>query len=206
MNPTESTADDKFSKLSEAFAFAAFEHRQQLRKSTDIPYISHLMSVSALIMEHGGDMDQAIAGLFHDIIEDANPPTRIPYIRSEILSRFGERVLGLVEGCTDGEPNHEGKKPAWKQRKEAYLSRLEGKPEDLLLVSCCDKLHNARAILTDALTHGDKVFDRFTASKEETIWYYGRLADVFTRRLLNPRGKVAARELSDVVTRLRDLA
>lgn len=55
-------------RFAEAFKYAAQEHRSQLRKGTSIPYISHLMSVSALIRENGGDEDQAIAGLLHDVI------------------------------------------------------------------------------------------------------------------------------------------
>ena len=51
------------------------------------------------------------------------------------------------------------------------------------LVSCCDKLHNARAILTDLRTHANKIFDRFTAKQSETIWYYRSLSEVFSRRL-----------------------
>lgn len=188
--------EHKFSKLTEAFDYAALEHQHQLRKSTDIPYISHLMSVSALIMEHGGDEDQAIAGLLHDVIEDAKPQSRIPEIKEKILNSFGSRVLKLVEGCTDGEPDGIGGRGEWKPRKEAYLAKLKDKPEELLLVSCCDKLHNARAILTDLVTHGNKVFERFTASQEQTIWYYSSLSEIFSNRMQGTGAKVVARELA----------
>ena len=198
--------EHKWSKLAEAFDYAAMEHQHQLRKSTDIPYISHLMSVSALVMEHGGNEDQAIAGLLHDVIEDADPAAHIPNVRAEILKRFGAKVLELVEGCTDGEPDARGNKSDWKARKVAYLANLEDKPDDLLLVSCCDKLHNARAILTDLVTHGDKVFDRFTAKQSETIWYYRSLSEVFSRRLKRSRPEIAARELSFTVSEIERLA
>ena len=56
------------------------------------------------------------------------------------------------------------------------------------LVSCCDKLHNARSILSDHLEIGDDVFERFTASKQDTLWYYLSLSDKFTRHL---SGRVA---------------
>ena len=196
----------KWSKLAEAFDYASMEHQHQLRKSTDIPYISHLMSVCALIMEHGGNEDQAIAGLLHDAIEDADPADHIPEVRAEILSRFGAKVLELVEGCTDGVPDASGNKSDWKARKEAYLKHLEEKSEDLLLVSCCDKLHNARAILTDLVTHGNKVFDRFTANQIETLWYYRSLSDVFSRRLKGLRAEIAARELAFTVGEIDRLA
>lgn len=198
--------EHKFSKLAEAFDYAAMEHQHQLRKSTDIPYISHLMSVSALVMEHGGDEEQAIAGLLHDVIEDAKPQSRIPEIKDEILNRFGPRVLELVEGCTDGEPDGKGGRGDWKPRKEAYLAKLVNKPEELLLVSCCDKLHNSRATLTDLVTHGNKVFDRFTASQEETLWYYRSLSAIFSSRLQGTGAEVVARELALTVKGIEMLA
>jgi GTP pyrophosphokinase len=195
----------KWSKLAEAFDFAASEHQYQYRKSTDIPYISHLMSVSALVMEHGGSEDQAIAGLLHDVVEDAKPSSRIPEIKKEILNRFGAKVLELVEGCTDGEPDADGKKADWKSRKELYLAKLETKSEDLLLVSCCDKLHNARSILTDLVTHGRSMFDRFSATQDETLWYYRSLSELFSRRLKGLRAEVAARELAFTLSEIEML-
>lgn len=202
---TEKMKEHKFSKLAEAFDYAAMEHQHQLRKGTDIPYISHLMSVSALVMEHGGNEEQAIAGLLHDVIEDAKTASRIQEIRDEIKARFGPRVLELVEGCTDGEPDANGIKPDWKIRKDAYIAKLKEEPEELLLVSCCDKLHNARAILTDLVTHGNSMFKRFTATQDETLWYYNSLSDIFSRRLKGTKGEVVARELASTVKKIEKL-
>jgi len=190
-------------RLMQAFQFAAQEHQCQVRKGTDIPYISHLMSVSALIMENGGDEDQAIAGLLHDVIEDADPPSRVPYIRKTLLEQFGPRVLSLVEGCTDGEADESGEKAPWRERKEAYLNHLKDKPEELLLVSCCDKLHNARAILTDLNSIGKALFDRFTGKEEGTLWYYRTLANIYEQRLPNT---VAVRELAITVAAIEDFS
>ena len=162
------------------------------------------MSVSALVMEHGGIEDQVIAGLLHDVIEDADEAERIPEIRSEITRRFGPKVLELVEGCTDGEPDANGNKPAWKMRKKAYLAHLEVSSDDLLLVSCCDKLHNAKAILTDLMTHGNAMFDRFTAKQSDTLWHYNSLSELFTRKL-RLRAAIAARELAFIVSEIKRL-
>lgn len=190
-------------RFAEAFKYAAHEHRCQMRKGTKIPYISHLMSVSALIWENGGDEDQAIAGLLHDVIEDADPPSAVPRIRKEILERFGPRVLRLVEGCTDGEQDASGEKAPWKERKENYLEHLQHEPAELLLVSCCDKLHNARAILTDLTTHGESLFNRFTGKKEGTLWYYRKLSEIYQAKLPNV---VAVRELASVVDSINALS
>jgi len=190
-------------RLIQAFQFAAKEHKCQLRKGTKIPYISHLMSVSALVMENGGDEDQAVAGLLHDVIEDADPPSSVPQIRKAISEQFGPRVLALVEGCTDGEADEGGEKAPWRERKEAYLSHLQNESAELLLISCCDKLHNARAIYTDLTTHGDVLFDRFTGKKEGTLWYYRTLATIFEQRL---PGVVAVRELAATVAAIEELS
>lgn len=190
-------------RFSDAFKYAAQEHRCQLRKGTNIPYISHQMSVSALIWENGGDEDQAIAGLLHDVIEDADPPSAVPRIRKEILEKFGQRVLDLVEGCTDGEQDVAGKKAPWRERKENYLALLQHEPEELLIASCCDKLHNARAILTDLITHGESLFNRFTGKKEGTLWYYRQLIKIYQAKLPEV---VAVRELTSVVDAIESLS
>lgn len=151
------------------------------------------MSVSALIMEYGGDKEQAIAGLLHDAVEDAETTEEAERRRSAIKDRFGNRVARIVDGCTDGIPDAVGKKPDWTQRKEAYLEHLAHSDPDTLLVSAADKLHNARAILADQRSIGDAVFGRFNAGKDKTLWYYERLAEVFQEKLPGPLTKELAR-------------
>jgi GTP pyrophosphokinase len=172
--------DATMNRLAEAFALANEFHARQKRKGTAIPYVTHLMSVSALVMEYGGDQDQAIAALLHDAIEDADSADEAARRRFLILERFGSRVAAIVEGCTDGVPDLVGKKADWKTRKEAYLLHLLEASPDTLLVSCADKLHNARAILSDLRQIGPAVFQRFNAGREGTLWYYQKLAEVFT--------------------------
>jgi GTP pyrophosphokinase len=101
-----------------------------------------------------------------------------------------------VRGCTDADTIP---KPPWRERKEAYIAHLETAGPDILLVSCADKVYNARAILTDLQTHGNAVFDRFTAGREGTIWYYAALADSFCRLLPG----ALSRELGETVGRIR---
>jgi hypothetical protein len=119
-------------------------------------------------------------------------------VAREIREHFGARVADIVMGCTDGVPDATGKKPPWRQRKERYLAHLEMAAKDVLLVSGSDKLHNARAILADLHTVGVSVFDRFTASKEDTIWYYTSLSEIFSRRAVP-----VAVALSDTVSQMR---
>ena len=165
-------------KYPEAVGYAVAAHAKQPRKGTTIPYVSHVIAVSALVIEHGGNEDQAIAGLLHDVLEDCGPDHG-----PKIAERFGEHVLRMVEGLTDGLPDAEGEKPLWRHRKQSYLKHLESAELDVVLVSACDKLHNATAIADDHAAIGDAVFDRFSQKKPGTVWYYRELARIISGRL-----------------------
>ncbi len=180
------------SRFDDAFRYAHDLHQAQRRKGTAIPYVAHLMSVAALVFEHGGDENQAIAALLHDAPEDQGG---LPVLR-EIERRFGADVARIVADCTDAwtEP-----KPVWRARKEAYLAGLPEKPERSLLVSLADKTHNAEAILYDWRDLGDAVWPRFNGGANGTRWYYGALARFFsgaTPGRLADRLSRAAREFS----------
>lgn len=165
-------------RFDKALGYASEVHRLHLRKGADIPYLSHLMGVSSLVLEYGGDEDQAIAGLLHDAAEDAGGDRRLQHIRME----FGDDVATLVADCTDSWVDP---KPEWRPRKEAYIASMAHKADRSLLVSLADKTHNARAIVSDLNAIGDELWDRFTASKAETIWYYRSMADIFEQRIGN---------------------
>jgi GTP pyrophosphokinase len=167
-------------RYADAVRFAADAHAGQVRKGTTIPYIVHPLAVSALVVEFGGDEDQAIAGLLHDVVEDCG----VSLI--DLSEGFGPRVAAIVAGCTDGVPDARGVKAPWKARKQRYLAHLEEEPQDTLLVSACDKLHNARDIVSDIRLVGMEVFDRFSANWDQVVWYYRSLAGVFERRLEQP--------------------
>lgn len=187
-------------KFSIAFSLACDFHATQVRKSTTIPYISHLMSVSALTLEFGGSENHAIAALLHDAVEDADSANEALRRRTIIRETFDIMVCEIVEGCTDGVPDSEGVKPDWHSRKKSYLSHLQSAEPDTLLVSCADKLHNARAILSDLRAIGPAVFDRFNAGKEGTLWYYQELANIFARGLPGALSQELARTVEELVT------
>jgi (p)ppGpp synthase/HD superfamily hydrolase len=165
-----------------AFTMASEVHAAQLRKGTSIPYLAHLMSVSALTLEHGGDEDAAIAALLHDAVEDsADGAATARQIRSD----FGDHVAGIVLACSDAIGTSGQPKPPWHDRKATYLAHLAREHDpDVLLVSACDKLHNARAIITDLRTAGPALWDRFTQhDPAEHLWYYQSLATSYTSRI-----------------------
>jgi (p)ppGpp synthase/HD superfamily hydrolase len=152
--------------LAAALNYAVGVHGKQVRKETTIPYISHLLAVTALVIEHGGDEDQAVAALLHDAIEDQPRNGRT---REDIGKMFGERVLEIVLGCTDAQTEP---KPPWRERKEAYLAHLATASLEVRRVAAADKLHNARAILADYRRLGGLLWKRFNATADDQVWYY----------------------------------
>jgi len=158
----------------EAVAYACKLHIKQTRKGTNIPYASHLLGVSALVLEARGDEDQAIAALLHDAAEDCGGESRLV----EIESLYGERIAGIVRGCSDSLSEDPDEKDDWMKRKEAYLEHLAQADADVVLVSAADKLHNARSLWTDIQREGTETMKRFNASGARTAWYYMEIAQI----------------------------
>lgn len=179
------------SRFDDALAFAVDLHREQPRKGTGVPYVSHLLSVAALVLEHGGSEDQAIAALLHDAVEDqGGRPTA-----ERIRERFGVLVAEIVDGCTDTDVSP---KPPWRERKEAYLARVRGEPAHVRLVSAADKLHNARTMVTDLRIHGPALWERFNAGRDETLWYLESLVAAFREAGSTPIVEELARTVAEL--------
>jgi (p)ppGpp synthase/HD superfamily hydrolase len=164
------------SRFSEALTYAARVHSGQFRKGTEVPYMAHLLGVTAMVLEAGGDEEEAIAALLHDAVEDQGGADRL----ADVRTRFGEHVAAIVAACSDTD---QVPKPPWRERKEAYLVHLREAPPEVLRVSLADKLYNARAIVADLHALGDSLWPRFTAGKQDLLWYYRGLAAVFRDRL-----------------------
>jgi (p)ppGpp synthase/HD superfamily hydrolase len=183
------------SRFEDTLIFATRLHANQSRKGNEVPYIAHLLAVAAMVLENGGNEDEAIAALLHDAIEDQGGAAT----REELRRRFGDAVTAIVEGCTDTETNP---KPEWRQRKEAYLRRLPTESPSVLLVSAADKLHNARTILNDYRLIGEKVWSRFTGGKDGTLWYYRAVVETLKTVWTSP----LVEELERVVLGLEKLS
>ena len=165
------------SRLATAFEHAREVHAGQTRKGNDVPYISHVMAVSALVLEAGGTEDEAIAALLHDTLEDGGDPDRE---RAYITEHFGPHVLDIVVALSDAEPRAGEEKPPWRQRKVAYIEHLAHTSDlSTLLVGLADKFHNLSATLRDLDADGDATWARFNAGPEDQLWYYVELDRAF---------------------------
>ncbi len=184
-------------RFDDAVAYATVAHAGQLRKKTGVPYIAHLLGVTAITLEFGGDEDEAVGALLHDAAEDAGGRDRL----ADIRARFGEGVAQIVEGCTD---TFETPKPSWIERKKKYIAHLPEADSPTLLVSAADKLHNVRAIVRDVRRDGGAAFEKFNGKRHGTLWYYGAIVKSFRdNKESNPE---LVDELERVVKALHEIA
>jgi len=182
-------------RFRDALVYAARLHAGQFRKGTTRPYVSHLLGVASIVLAHGGDEVEAIAALLHDAAEDQGGKSQLHKIRR----KFGARVARIVDGCTD---SYTEPKPPWLARKRKYLRHLRCANSSVRLVSAADKLYNSRETLNDLRAEGERVWERFKATKEQALWYY-REVERIVRHGCPP---ALAEELNGVVTELEELA
>ena len=144
-----------------AIEVAAKAHAGQVRKATDVPYISHPYAVGMMLAQAGLPDEVVAAGILHDTVEDT-------YLTlDDIREVFGEGVAAIVEGCS--EPH---KSAPWEERKKHTLAYLPTAPWEVRAVSCADKLHNLRTVAEAYEQVGDQVWDRFKRGRREQEWYY----------------------------------
>jgi (p)ppGpp synthase/HD superfamily hydrolase len=182
-------------RFEDALVLAAQVHRDQVRKGTTIPYISHLLAVASIALQYGASEDEAIAALLHDAAEDQGGEP----ILNEIRQRFGDAVAEIVEGCTDSWTTP---KPPWRQRKEAYIAHMREASASVCLVAAADKLHNAQTILSDYRALGESLWSRFNGGKDGTLWYYRSLVEA----LHSGGPRLLVGELARVVSEIEHLA
>ena len=184
-------------RFEQALVFAARAHAKQSRKGCDIPYFAHLMSVAALVLEHGGGEDEAIAALLHDAVEDQGGAAMLEQIRVG----FGPRIAAIVRGCSETEA---AVKPPWLQRKLQYIDQIAHASPEVRLVALADKVHNTRDLLADFRRRGAVTFDRFNGGMRDTIWFYRAVADALSRAQPSV-AEGLLRELERCVSELEEL-
>lgn len=169
-------------RFTEALGYAERCHRDQKRKGSAVPYVSHLLAVCATVLEHGGDEDEAIAALLHDAVEDQGGAGRLEDIRR----RFGWRVAALVDSCSDSAAAPGEAKAPWLERKQAHIAKMAKADRSEALVVAADKLHNLRDMVRDVRRHGPATMSRFNAPPERILWFHREVA-----RALRPHAGTA---------------
>ncbi|MEK6220626.1 MAG: HD domain-containing protein [Chloroflexota bacterium] len=192
MNVSNSILGPRFE---EAMVLTAQLHADQIRKTRGTPYVGHLLSTAALVLQDGGSEDEAIAALLHDAVEDQGGLETHKIIRE----KFGENVAHIVEACSD---THEDPKPPWQERKDHHLEKLKTVNQSVMRVIAADKLHNARSLLRDLRTEGDTLWTSFRGGKEGTVWYYSELIKILEDR----KPGYMTEELKRVVANIKALS
>jgi len=173
MNKANSVATKRFL---DALNYAVVLHGNDVRKSSTVPYVAHLFGVCSLVLLDGGTENEAVAALLHDVLEDHPRETS----REIIANRFGEKVLTIVEACTDTPTDYKGgPKPPWRKRKTAYLEGIAKAGPEELRVALADKLDNVRSVLSDYRQKGESIWSRFNAGKVDQLWFFHSLVQAF---------------------------
>jgi (p)ppGpp synthase/HD superfamily hydrolase len=159
-------------RFEQALVYAFRLHSGQKRKQSQVPYIAHLLGVTGIVLEDGGNEDEAIAALLHDAVEDQGGLETL----EEIRMRFGSKVADLVLALSD---SYTQPKPPWRERKQVYIDSIPGANPSEIRISLADKVYNARAILRDLRLEGDRIWTQFNGGKEGTLWYYQQLVLAF---------------------------
>jgi (p)ppGpp synthase/HD superfamily hydrolase len=178
-----------------AVALAAEVHAGRRRLGTEIPYMAHLLIVTGLVLEDGGDETDAIAALLHDSAEDGGGHAMLERIRAD----FGERVAAIVDSCSDSlDPDDER---SWRERKAAYLEHLPSVTDDgALRVALADKVHNARSLVRDHRAEGAALWERFEGrSAEDQLAYYNGLLAFFAERRPGPLTEDLKRAVAELM-------
>ncbi|MBT3239913.1 MAG: HD domain-containing protein [Chloroflexi bacterium] len=162
-------------------------HKSLVRKTREIPYLAHLLAVTALVLQDGGSEDEAIAALLHDAPEDQGGIETLTLIQE----KFGKNVFQIVEACSD---TFDVPKPEWRPRKEAHLEEVKKASSSVHRVIAADKLHNARSLLRDLKEYGNLLWEKFNGGKEGSIWYLQSMHEILTEKhpgyLTDELGKV----------------
>lgn len=151
-------------KIRKAIDYATINHHGQVRKTDQIPYISHPFAVGMLLLQEGYKEDIVVAGLLHDIVEDTDGTLE------EIQKLFGPYVATLVEYAT--EPD---KTLPWEERKQHTIDTIKDAPLDAKLVVCADKIDNLSSTIEKQKLLGDEMWNSFKRGKDSQQWYYSQV-------------------------------
>jgi (p)ppGpp synthase/HD superfamily hydrolase len=178
--------------LDRALAMAARAHRDQLRKSSDVPYIQHPVHVAIVLLKHGFEEAVVIAALLHDVVEDTTVTL------ADVRAQFGDPVAALVDAVTEQKTDGAGHRP-WRTRKDEQLAKLDAAPPEVAALKAADLLHNVQTTLLDVRAHGDAAWKRFNAPKADQLWFQSAVAARVRARLGD---HPLVRELEDAVASL----
>lgn len=172
-------------KIHRAIIKASLLHDEKKRKADGFPYIIHPFSVALIVAQCTEDEDTIVAALLHDVLEDVSETV---YAAEQMKIDFGDRVYQIVREVSEQRipPGVLDRRALWKRRKENYITNLEEVSHNALIIACADKIHNMRSLIDAHEMHGERIWDKFTASKEEMLWFFGEVLSILKDNLNCP--------------------
>ena len=153
--------------IESAFQFAAHWHKGDVRKGTNIPYISHLIETADIVKTLTNDAKVIAAAVLHDVLEDTKCTL------AELEGEFGSTVSDLVSYETEDKRAHLPAADTWRLRKQEFIDHLGGSPIEAKMITLGDKLSNMRAIKRDYDAIGEQLWERFNQkNKNAHGWYH----------------------------------
>ncbi|GIV98198.1 MAG: phosphohydrolase [Herpetosiphonaceae bacterium] len=163
-------------RFEDALVLAATAHRNQLRKGSNTPYITHPVHVARILTHYGYDEDIVIAGLLHDVIEDCDLQPQ------EIAGRFGLYVAEIVVAISEQKRAAGGEIP-WEERKANQLAALRDAPIEAVVVKAADTLHNLLATYADVEREGEIVWQRFKRGRGPSMAHHRAVVATIEERM-----------------------
>lgn len=159
-----------------ALTLAVRAHQAQTRKGSDVPYVTHPIHVSTILLRYGFSEDVVVAGLLHDVVEDQDVPVMC------IEADFGPAVAGTVATLSERKRDGDTARP-WRERKLEALQQLQEAGADAAAVKAADVLHNTRSLAAQLREVGAQTWDYYSRGPEESLWYYREVLTHVRRRL-----------------------
>ena len=173
--------------LNEAIKYAVDQHAGQVRKGTDVPYITHPLEVLTILNAMQANPTTMMAGVLHDTVEDTGATI------DDLRNRFGDAVAALVAG------HSEDKSKTWDERKALAIAELAEAPYELKCVVLADKRSNIRNMARDYAELGDALWERFNAPREKQAWYYAGAIDALKEMQTHKETRAAYEEFCALV-------
>ncbi|MGJ9459496.1 HD domain-containing protein [Oceanobacillus sp. CF4.6] len=139
--------------------YASKAHKEQTRKNSDAPYITHPIRVAERLEAAGYSDELICAGYLHDVVEDT--PVEIEDIERE----FGPEISHIVAAHT------EDKSKSWRERKQHTIDTVTNAEKGIKYLIIADKLDNLIGLEEDLKQQGDAIWKNFNAGFNEQLWY-----------------------------------
>lgn len=188
--------------IESAIRAASVLHHEQIRKGRiPYPYITHLMAVASILRDHTDDSDVVAAGILHDTLEDTD------YTVEDMRRDFGDRITDMVCGVSECLSVQEGEAHSWEARKEVYLAQLSKAPEESLMISAADKIHNFSCVVEEYSSDPARFLQDFGDNIERRMAAYTKVANLINEKCTSDivdRFNAAFRDYKDLLANVAE--